>query len=101
MLQLPNLSVFLFIIVPGEHCFVILSGPMAPLTLSFLALSFVVYIIWKIIGSSRRDKVPSGLKRLPGPKGMVHTLHVPIRASSPHDTAPTNRRRISDNRVCT
>lgn len=33
-----------------------------------------VYAIYKYVAASRRNKIPSGLKKLPGPKGMSPSL---------------------------
>ncbi|KAF1958530.1 cytochrome P450 2E1 [Byssothecium circinans] len=50
---------------------------MAGLTLAAAALSLVLYIIWNVIASSRRSRVPRGLKKLPGPKGYPVIGSVP------------------------
>lgn len=52
---------------------------MAPLTLIFAASTLVVYVFWKVLAASRRHRIPPGLKKLPGPKGMVtYVLHPPF-----------------------
>ena len=50
---------------------------MAALTLLFAAASLLVYVLWKVFTASRSQRIPAGLKKLPGPKGMfTHTrLH--------------------------
>ncbi|KAF2438801.1 cytochrome P450 2E1 [Karstenula rhodostoma CBS 690.94] len=50
---------------------------MAPFTFIFLALSFVSYVTWKVIEASRRNKIPTALKKLPGPKGYPFIGSVP------------------------
>ncbi|KAF1964860.1 cytochrome P450, partial [Bimuria novae-zelandiae CBS 107.79] len=50
---------------------------MMPLTFIFLACSFAVYVVWKILDSSRLHRAPSGLKKLPGPKGYPLIGSVP------------------------
>ena len=47
---------------------------MAALTLLFAAASLLVYVLWKVFTASRSQRIPAGLKKLPGPKGMfTHT----------------------------
>ena len=42
---------------------------MAALTLFLVGTLLIILTLWKRI--NRRDKIPHGLKKLPGPKGMV------------------------------
>jgi hypothetical protein len=44
---------------------------MALLTLLLVAASFSAYVLYKYLESCRLHKVPTGLKPLPGPKGMA------------------------------
>ena len=44
---------------------------MALLTLLLAAAFFSAYAIYKYLESCRLHKVPTGLKHLPGPKGMA------------------------------
>ncbi|KAF2643195.1 cytochrome P450 [Massarina eburnea CBS 473.64] len=50
---------------------------MAGLTLLVAASSLVIYIIWKVATSFLRNRIPHGLKKLPGPKGYPIIGSVP------------------------
>ncbi|KAH7126913.1 cytochrome P450 [Dendryphion nanum] len=50
---------------------------MAVLTLAFVVALLIILTLWKRIQQSRRDKIPAGLKRLPGPKGYPILGSVP------------------------
>ena len=43
---------------------------MAALTLLLAASSLLVYVFWKVFTATRSQRIPTGLKKLPGPKGM-------------------------------
>ena len=48
---------------------------MALLTLILVATCISAYALYKYLQSCRLNKVPTGLKPLPGPKGTVVPLH--------------------------
>lgn len=49
---------------------------MAPLTLILVASVLCIYALWKRIIASRRDRIPPGLKKLPGPKGKARYVFI-------------------------
>lgn len=45
---------------------------MALPTFLLAAVLLGAYALYKYVESSRRHRIPKGLKPLPGPKGMIH-----------------------------
>jgi hypothetical protein len=46
---------------------------MALLSILCLVVVLCVLTLWKRI--TRKEKIPAGLKKLPGPKGLLHCQH--------------------------
>ncbi|KAL5409611.1 hypothetical protein PMIN03_005857 [Paraphaeosphaeria minitans] len=61
---------------------------MASFTLILLALSLFSYLTLKVIEAFRCNKIPSALKKLPGPKGTVRcTFPISVRALTDTDSS--------------
>jgi hypothetical protein len=58
---------------------------MAALTLAVAAVALLVYVLWKFFTASRSQRVPAGLKKLPGPKGMYDCVHFVRRGCRTYD----------------